>query len=165
MSGERSVPASSEHRFATPSRAAVLGHPIHPALIPFPIAFLVGAFVTDIVATTSDSDLWPSASLWLTAGGVATGVLAAAVGLVDFLAIARARRRIGWIHFVGNAVALVLAAVSWAIRVGDPVDAVVPTGIVLSGAVAAILGVTGWAGGELSYRHGIGVDLGTDRGE
>ena len=31
------------------STANIAGHPIHPMLIPFPIAFLVSAFVTDLV--------------------------------------------------------------------------------------------------------------------
>ena len=31
------------------SRATIGGHPIHPMLIPFPIAFLVGAFLADVV--------------------------------------------------------------------------------------------------------------------
>ena len=31
------------------STVQVAGHPIHPMLIPFPIAFFVGTLVTDIV--------------------------------------------------------------------------------------------------------------------
>jgi uncharacterized membrane protein len=31
------------------STASIAGHPIHPMLIPFPVAFLVTAFVTDLV--------------------------------------------------------------------------------------------------------------------
>jgi uncharacterized membrane protein len=38
---------------AIPSTASIGGHPIHPMLIPFPIAFLSGAVVTDIVYTTT----------------------------------------------------------------------------------------------------------------
>lgn len=31
------------------STASILDNPIHPMLVPFPIAFLVGAFVSDLV--------------------------------------------------------------------------------------------------------------------
>jgi uncharacterized membrane protein len=31
------------------STASIAGHPIHPMLVPFPIAFFVGAFVTDLL--------------------------------------------------------------------------------------------------------------------
>ncbi len=30
------------------SKASIVGHPIHPMLVPFPIACFVGAFVTDL---------------------------------------------------------------------------------------------------------------------
>jgi len=36
------------HRHGVESTAAVFRHPIHPMLIPFPIASLIGALVTDI---------------------------------------------------------------------------------------------------------------------
>lgn len=63
----------------------------------------------------------------------------------------------GWIHFIGNAAVLALAFASWVLRLGDPSDAVVPLGIMLSVSWTAILAITGWYGGELSYRHGVGV--------
>ena len=43
------------------------------------------------------------------------------------------------------------------IRLPDATDAVLPGGIVLSAITVATLGVTGWLGGELFYRHKIGV--------
>jgi uncharacterized membrane protein len=52
---------------------------------------------------------------------------------------------------------IVLSAMSWLLRLPDASEAVLPGGILLSAIVAAILGVTGWYGGELSYRHRVGV--------
>jgi len=37
-----------DHTRGVPATAAISGHPLHPALIPFPIAFLVGALGTDL---------------------------------------------------------------------------------------------------------------------
>lgn len=39
---------ADDHGNRCPSTAAVSGHPIHPMLIPFPIAFLIGALATDL---------------------------------------------------------------------------------------------------------------------
>lgn len=142
-----------------PSTAAIGGHPVHPMLVPFPIAFLVGALATDLAYWGTADAFWARGSLWLVGAGVATGAAAALVGLVDFLTIRRAREHAwGWIHFLGNATALLLSLVSWLLRVGsDPAAVILPWGLVLSLVVAALLGITGWAGGELSYRYRIGV--------
>ena len=140
-----------------PSTVSVHHHPIHPMLVPFPIAFLVGAFVTDLAFWNTGNPFWSSASLWLIGAGLVMGALAAVAGLVDFLTIQRARRPAGWVHFLGNASVLIIALINLILRVGDPEAAVLPTGLVLSLFTVALLLVTGWLGGELAYRYKIGV--------
>lgn len=141
-----------------PSTAAIAGHPIHPMLIPFPIAFLVGALVTDVAYLWVEDVFWARVSFWLIAAGLVTGALAAVFGLTDFTTIDRARdHTAGWIHFLGNLVALILALVNFLIRLDDPVAGILPSGLILSVLIASILVVTGWYGGELSYRYKIGV--------
>lgn len=152
---------AEERGALVPAKAHVLRHPVHPVLIPFPIAFLVGALVSDVVVAVADSRFFADMSVWLTGAGLVTGVLAAAVGLIDFVAIEKARaHRTGWIHALGNGFVLGLAGLSLGLRLAsDAVDVVTPWGLVLSATIAATLVVTGWTGGELSYRHGIGVAL------
>lgn len=145
-----------------PSRAAVLGHPIHPMLVPFPLAFLTGAFLTDLAFWATGDGFWARVSLWLVGSGAVTGLAAGAVGAVDYMGVPRASALgLGKLHAASNVAAIVLALASWLLRLGDPAAAVLPLGLVLSALVAAILGVTGWAGGELAYRYRIGV---TERG-
>lgn len=140
------------------STVHLFGHPIHPMLIPFPIALLIAAALSDIVFVIDGDDFWARASLWLVGSGVVTGALAAIVGLVDFLTIDRVRSLAsGWIHFLGNVAVLLISLISWLLRIGDPVGFISPWGLVLSLVTVALLGVTGWTGGELSYRHQIGV--------
>lgn len=140
------------------STASVNSHPIHPMLVPFPIAFLVGTLATDLTFWGTGDGFWATASMWLVGAGLVMGALAAVFGLTDFLTIERARTgHAGWVHFLGNAVALVLALVSLLLRIGDPAAAVLPGGLVLSFIIVAILLVTGWLGGELAYRYKIGV--------
>jgi uncharacterized membrane protein len=146
------------HTRGVPSTAAIAGHPIHPALVVFPIGLLVGAFGADLGFWWTDDSFWARASLWLTGTGMALGAVAAVAGLVDFLTIDRARvHRAGWVHTLSAGLVLVLAAASWLLRLGNPVAAVLPWGLVLSAINAGLLVVVGWVGGELAYRHMIGV--------
>jgi uncharacterized membrane protein len=139
------------------STASIRGHPIHPMLIPFPIAFLIGALGTDLVYAATGNELWGQFSMWLIGAGFVTGAMAASVGLIDFVTLARARGPTGWIHFGGNACALICALVNVIIRIRDPLGAVLPTGLILSLLTSGILLVTGWMGGELAYRLKIGM--------
>lgn len=134
------------------------GHPIHPMLIPFPIGFLTAALVTDIVYWAQGDAFWAEASFWLLVAGVCTAALAAIPGIIDFVSIRLVRKhRAGWIHFLGNVVMLGLALANLLIRLPAPLARVLPAGIVLSAVTVLILGITGWYGGELAYRHRIGM--------
>jgi uncharacterized membrane protein len=140
------------------STASIRGHPIHPMLVPFPIAFLVGTLATDLVFWGTHDAFWARASAWLVGAGVVMGGLAAVFGLIDFLTIERARvGHTGWVHFLGNLLAVILSLASLLLRIGDPAAAVLPGGLILSFIVVGILLVTGWMGGELAYRFKIGV--------
>lgn len=142
---------------SVPSTAAVKGHPIHPMLIPLPIGFLVGAFLTDIGYLFSESTFWAEASRWLLLGGVITGVLAAIPGMIDFLTIRYVRNHnFARLHLIGNATALILSLVNLLIR-PDPSAGVPGSGLALSVLVVLIFVGTGWLGGELSYRYRVGV--------
>ena len=147
------------HRTSTvPSNAAFRGHPIHPMLIPLPIGALVLSLVTDLVFVFGGSEFWAEASWWLLWAGIVSGVLAAAVGAVDYLTIHRVRsHRAGNIHLVTNVAVLALVVANLWIRAGDHATAITPAGVIITIVTAGLLGVSGWYGGELSYRHGVGV--------
>ena len=138
-----------------------LGHPIHQALIAFPLGLLGGAVVFDIIAIVISSPGLLQASFYMIAAGVISGLVAAPFGLVDWLAIPRGTRArfIGAVHGLGNVIVLVLFAASWMLR--RP-DAIGPSGLALGfSAVGLLLAlVTGWLGGELVDRLGVGVDEG-----
>ncbi len=141
-----------------PSTAAVAGHPIHPMIIPYPIAFLTTALVTDIAAQRTGDPFWSRASTLLLGAGIVTGLAAGAVGAIDYFTIRRAREKtVGKLHAYGNPIALGLAA--WNLMSRRKRDRAQPTGAdtALTAATAALVGVTGWAGAELSYRHMVGV--------
>lgn len=140
------------------STVSVNGHPIHPMLIPFPIAFLIGAFVTDLAFWGTRDVFWAAASSWLLLAGLIMGLIAAVLGLTDFLTIQRVRSQwTGWAHFLGNGLVLILALVNLLIRAGDPVGTILPGGLILSAITFVVLLFTGWLGGELAYRYKVGV--------
>jgi uncharacterized membrane protein len=142
----------------TESAAAIVKHPLHPFLVAFPIAFLIGAFGCDLAFWQTGDVFWARASFWLIAAGLATGVIAAATGFIDFVSIKRARALpSAWIHFIGNDLALLVTAVNLWSRFGDHAVNVIPGGIIASGVVVAIFAVTGWLGGELAFRHHVGM--------
>ena len=141
------------------SRVKVLGHPLHPILIPFPLGLLITSLVFDIVYLITRNPVFSVVAFWMVAAGVIGGLLTAVPGLIDWLAIPRGTRArsIGLWHLVGNVVAVVLFVVSWLIRTGAPGAM---AAIVLSVLGVVLLGVGGWLGGELVERLGVGVDEG-----
>jgi uncharacterized membrane protein len=144
------------------SKAKLFGHPIHPMLIVFPLGLLITALIFDIVYLLTGNAGFAMVSYWNIAAGVIGGLLAAVFGLVDWLAIPAGTRAktIGMWHGIGNVVVVLLFIVSWLLRRGEPGH--VPTTAAFALAVIAVcLGaVTGWLGGELVDRLGIGVDPG-----
>ena len=73
------------------STVQIAGHPLHPMLVPFPIAFLVGTLVSDIVYRATADEFWATASYWLLVAALVMAALAALAGLTDFLSEPRIR--------------------------------------------------------------------------
>ena len=144
------------------SKAKLLGHPIHPMLIVFPLGLLVMSFLFDLIhLATGIADL-TVASYWMIAAGVVSGLVAAVFGAIDFFAIPDGTRakRVGLWHGGGNVVVVALFAGSWLLRSGSPGYAPDAIALILSALAVAIGAVTGWLGGELVDRLGVGVDRG-----
>src|SRR5215213_11959365 len=108
---------------AIPSAAAIAGHPLHPMVVPLPIGAFTGAVAADVAYAATRDPFFARAGRLLTLAGLVTGALAA-----------------------------ILGGVSIALRSRDGQRATVPAGIALSALSAMVLVVTGWLGGELSYR-------------
>jgi uncharacterized membrane protein len=141
------------------STAQIAGHPIHPMLVPFPIAFLVSTFAVDLVYWSTRNPSWAVAAMWLLGAALVMAALAAIAGLIDYLGDQRIRqKRQATLHLVGNVTAVVLALISFIIRYANGAEAgVLSWGIWLSLIVVLLLLFTGWLGGELVYRGKVGV--------
>ncbi|MEC4894659.1 MAG: DUF2231 domain-containing protein [Oscillatoria sp. PMC 1051.18] len=140
------------------STVAIAGHPIHPIIVTFPVGFLSGAAGSDLAYWLTGELFWARASFWLVGIGLLSGILAAIIGMFDFTKIKRVRQRnAGWAHMYINITALVMTAINFGLRLGDLESVIVPTGLALSVVIATLLGIGGWFGGELTFRHKIGV--------
>lgn len=140
------------------SIASIAGHPIHPMLIPFPIAFFVATFVCDVVFWQTSNTMWATAAIWLLGAGIVMAALAALAGLTDVLGEPRIRALNDvWWHAGGNVVVVLIELYNWWIRYIAGTSAVVPEGLVLSLIVVCILVFTGWKGWDMVYRARAGV--------
>lgn len=138
--------------------AKIAGHPLHPMLVPIPIACFVGTLFTDIVYARTADMQWANMSAWMLTVGLIVSVLVVIAGLVDFVGAPRIRRlRAAWIHAVGNSLVIALSILNVFVHSRDAYNSVVPLGLTLSALVVVILAVTGWNGWEMVYRHGVGV--------
>jgi uncharacterized membrane protein len=146
------------------SKVKAFGHPIHPMLIVLPLGLLSAAVVFDIVYLITADYAFSAVAFWNIAAGAVGGLLAAIFGVLDWFHIPRATRakRIGLLHGAGNVVVVALFSLSWLLRWGE--QAYVPSllAYVFSFSGLALAGVTGWLGGELVDRLGVGIDDGAN---
>ena len=142
------------------SRFKILGHPVHPMLIVFPLGLFIAGLFFDIIHLITGSSTWAQVAYWDIIVGVVMGLVAALPGFVDWLAVPSGTRAksLGALHGLGNVVVVVLFLVSRLLRTGSSDHA--PSGLSVALEVIAILigAVTAWIGGELVYRLGVGVD-------
>jgi uncharacterized membrane protein len=139
----------------------VLGHPVHQTLVAFPLGLLLTATLLDLWAWAVANAFWSDLAFYMIVAGIVGGLVAAPFGLVDWLEIPRGTRAkaVGALHGLGNVAVLAAFAVSVLLRMGAPprtggwplVFALIGTGLAV---------VTGWLGGELVVRLGVGVDPG-----
>jgi uncharacterized membrane protein len=144
------------------SRAKILGHPVHPMLIVLPLGLFIMSVVMDIVYLTTKQVDFSAVAYWNIAVGILGGALAAVFGWVDWFSIPRGTRAkaIGLWHGGGNAIVLLLFALSWLLRRGEQNHVPTTAAFVLAVIGVGLGAVTGWLGGELVDRLGIGVDEG-----
>jgi len=140
------------------STASIAGHPIHPMLVPFPIAFFVATLLCDIAFWRTGNVGWFTASMWLLGAGLVMAALAAVAGLIDVAGEPRIRAlREVWWHAGGNVLLVLIQLFSWFHRYSEGSAAVLPTGLVLSLVAVGLMLFTGWMGWQMVYRDHVAV--------
>lgn len=141
------------------ARAKLLGHPIHQMLIPIPLGLFTVAVLIDIASLFADVGELTQVSFWNIALGLIGAVVAAVFGALDWTRIPSGTRAksVGTLHGAGNLVVAGLFAVAVALRVDEPARGLTAVALALEIAAFVLVAVTGWLGGELVDRLGVGV--------
>jgi len=136
----------------------MFGHPLHPAVVHFPIGLLLSATLADLAwAVGLTGDVHVGAVLM--AGGLCGGLLAMGAGMIDFARVDAAVVP----HALRHMTAVGLAWLGYAIALylrRDVFSGTASIGtltIALSLFSAALLSLGGWLGGRLVYTFGAGV--------
>src|SRR5439155_3428583 len=142
------------------SAAHLRGHPIHPAIIPFPLAFLWGAFVFDLLGRFLDHPGFWQTGQYLAIAGILTALAAAVPGFIDYFPTVpphSSGKERATKHMLLNLATVAVFAVAAILRVrtpGTPVNSV----LILEAVGVAMLSMAGWLGGVLVSRNQISVD-------
>jgi uncharacterized membrane protein len=142
------------------SKASFAGHPIHPILIPFPLALWTTSFIVDVLFYLLRHPTLLVISKFMLAAGCIGAIAAAIPGIVDWLAIkdGEVKKAANW-HARLNIIALVVFAISFVLRLGSYSQIVgrkltIPFLLSLVGMI--LISISGWLGGELVFRYGVG---------
>lgn len=140
------------------STARIAGHPQHPVLFPFPVAFLVAPLACDLIFWNTGSPAWSTASLYLLGAALIMTAAAAVADLTDFVGGERIRQLFAaWHHMLGKIVVVPLSLWDWYRRYAAGDAAVLPTGLLLSLIVVLILLCTGGRRWEIVDRNRVAV--------
>lgn len=140
------------------SKMALFGHPIHPMLIHFPVAALLGLIGADAAYLITGDPFWARAALWLAGAGALGGWVSGTIGLLDLVLVEQIRRLVtAWCHAILAVMLLSLATLNWLMRYNDAELLVLPWGLYLSVLGGVVIGITSLLGGQLVYDHAIGV--------
>lgn len=150
------------------SKARIAGHPIHPMIVAFPIAFYTATVATLLAYVGTHEAFWYRVGMVANIAGIATAVIAVIPGAIDLFALPkRSRARVAGLQHAGfNLAATGLFAVTalllyraWSQRVmidGEYLfDATVPLAMsVVAWVSMVIAGSLGWT---LVQTHHVGV--------
>ena len=145
------------------SPASIGGHPIHPMLIPFPIALWVFSLFADVIYLWRGSPLWRDYIAFYTLlAGIFGAVAAAVPGLIDWLSLKDPQvvKLANW-HARLNVIALLIFAGSFYLRTTGGSELVsgshtIPFGLSVLGVI--LITISGWLGGEMVFKHGVAVE-------
>ena len=140
------------------SPASVGKHPIHPMLIPFPIALWIFSLISDLIYGMGWGGIvWKETAFYTMAGGIVGALAAAIPGYLDYrTTTVPAIQKIGGWHMRINLFLVVLSSINLWLRTSSEPGAALP--VILSVVGVAMLAVSGWLGGEMVYVHGAAVE-------
>jgi uncharacterized membrane protein len=145
------------------SKVKIAGHPIHPMLVAFPVAFYTATLVCYIVYSSNKDPFWFKVALTANIAGAVMAAVAALPGFIDWLNIPRDSRakKTGLFHMMCNVLALVCFGVTAFLQCPKWNDPNPELGIAIPlTAIGFILTLAaGFLGWTLVQKHHVGVDI------
>lgn len=141
------------------SRLRLGDHPLHPALVHLPIGLWFAVIPWNVLAWARPSPLWWQLGYWCLALGLLAAVPTILAGLVDYLALPRTSPAIdaATAHMLVMLTATAAFGAGWLLRARTGAALPPPAWAPVSELAGAfLLGIGGWLGGTLVYRHGLG---------
>ena len=142
------------------SKAHFKGHPLHPILVSFPIAFFIGTLIFDVLGLVYARDDFHTTAMYLEIAGIGFALLAAVPGIIDYLFVippnSSAKKR-GATHGLINIIMVIIFSVALVLRQKEEVSFMIIIGLEIAGII--LLSIAGWLGGTLVFRNQIGVDI------
>lgn len=142
------------------SKAHLKGHPLHPILVSFPIAFFIGTLIFDVLGLLYDRDDFYTTAMYLEIAGIGFALLAAIPGIIDYFFVippkSSAKKR-GATHGLVNIAMVIIFSVALLLRQKGDVSFMIIIGLEIAGVI--LLSIAGWLGGTLVFRNQIGVDI------
>jgi uncharacterized membrane protein len=145
-------------------KAKLLGHPIHPMLVSFPIACYVATCLAFVAYAMGAEPFWFRVAVYANVAGVATAVLAAVPGLIDWIfgvPTGSPAKATGLLHMAANVVALGLFALNAVLQWPHRFESAPHIGIsvALTALGVAFTLLAGFLGWKMVQTHHVGIDL------
>lgn len=144
------------------SKASIGGHPLHTVMVTIPIGMFTAALASDIAYQVSGQIFWYEVAWWALLAGMVSALAAAVPGLIDYFAVARhtPARATAIAHLIINVTVVAVYTLSLWLR--RDYGALEGTAWALAFGLEAVsfaaLGASGWLGGEMVYRFGLGMN-------
>ena len=143
-------------------RARIAGHPVHPALVHFPVALWSATWFWDVLGASTGAEVWWQTGFWCLVAGTIMALPAAVAGAMDFAALGKDHpaEQIALRHMLLMGTALTVFIAALVVRAGPlpPAGGRLYAALALSSAGLALVAVGGWYGGRMVYQYGVGRD-------
>jgi len=137
----------------------LLGHPVHPMLVHFPIVFWSCALVADVVSVITRVPFAAEIAFGALALGCVTGLLAMVAGIVDFRDVPREcpEHDVSVSHLMAMCSAWLVFLVALALHGYPPKTPVTLAALFASAAGFLVMAYGAWLGGRLVYQYRVGT--------
>lgn len=145
------------------SKVRLLGHPVHPMIVPFPIAFFTATLLCSIVYISTQNVFWFKIEFIANCAGLVMAIAAVLPGVIDWasLPMQNDAKVTGMKHMVANGVSVGFFGANAAVNYSyyNSAHPPVQSGLLLSIPGFLIMLYAGFKGWSMVQTHHVGVDM------